>query len=263
MSAFKTIITLFSLAMGIVGSLGSSVHAADDNHRFMVTGTVRDNAGNPISGVEIRASSGRFTLLPAGLTITRDDGSYELSCRPGYYGRDSTTGKKVIIPQFLTITAHKRGFYETNLLRQGGLRMAVSRTQLEGISWAKPDKTVFHDIPYTLDFEMAPAARIVGLLSKENGSPMPEHRMCLSGKELPPSTSVFISTETDKHGRFIMNEVPLKPFWFDCNDVKSNTFAYTKPGTYTFELVFNNDSPGTLQSTFESYTPETTIGDAR
>src|SRR5262245_27552144 len=77
-------------------------------------GRVTDTAGRPMAGVQVRAACGWGTLLGGGVTTSDADGRYDLHISPGVFSRDPNRIQAAIIG------AHKAGFFESNLNRQGG-----------------------------------------------------------------------------------------------------------------------------------------------
>ena len=175
--------------------------------KFRVQGRVTDLSGNPLTDVELKVYTGVGTLAQTGRGITDASGRYDFTFTPGF-------SSATIVPQAATITAHKAGYFELNLNRQGNRLMAGVMPTKDNKSFAGvflPGKTE------RIDFVMALAGQIEGLLVDHAGRPVPNRRLSLTGINLPPSSSVFQSTETDKNGRFHFSDVPGSPYkwWFE------------------------------------------------
>ncbi len=238
---------------------------------FSVFGTVTDEHGNPVPGVDLWANCGMGTLLQTGSTESREDGTYTLRFRPGMHVRNDETGKWGVGHQAASIFAAKEGYYERNLCRQGGLTMAGERPGADNAWGTNSDQVVLPDQPYRLDFVMVPAARIEGRLVDPEGQPLPERRVMLTGRELPPSSSVIKSCDTDAEGRFTTGALPCKSFWFevrkDRDDIKSVPFHLTVPGDYEVTLTYDAGQRPTLTYVFDAVppaaTPEDMVAQAR
>ena len=185
---------------------------ADENQasQFRVQGRITDIAGNPMAGVEVRASTGYGTLSIGGHGTTDDNGRYAFQFLPGFAGNPAAT----IGLQAAIITAHKVGYFELNLNRQGNWLMASVIPVEENRSYAGvflPGKTE------RIDFVMAPAGVIRGHLVDHEGHPLANRRLSLKGTSLPPSSSVLDSTETSNSGHFEFPDVPGSPYswWFE------------------------------------------------
>ena len=101
---------------------------------WLVTGSLLTTSGTPIAGVDIIAHTGIGSLLIGGRTTTRPDGTFELPFGPGFWPTD---GEGL---QAATISAHKDGWFETNLYRQGDLVAAFKLPKGE-IGWGKKPPT--------------------------------------------------------------------------------------------------------------------------
>ncbi len=188
-------------------SAGGDSAEDDQADKFRVQGRVTDLSGNPLTDVELKVYTGYGTLSQTGRGITDANGRYDFIFTPGF-------SSATIVPQAATITAHKAGYFELNLNRQGNRLMAGVMPTKDNKSFAGvflPGKTE------RIDFVMALAGQIEGLLVDHAGRPVPNRRLSLTGINLPPSSSVFQSTETDKNGRFHFSDVPGSPYkwWFE------------------------------------------------
>ncbi|MFO7902586.1 MAG: MSCRAMM family protein [Planctomycetota bacterium] len=143
---------------------------------WSVTGKVTNSEGQPLEGVEIRASCGVGTLLPTGSTTSDAEGRYTLRFGPGMRSLNEDTGAWGAGLQAATIFASKQGFTEQNLCRQGGLIMA-DEMPLEDNAWgAKPSEVVLPHKPHKLDFVMVPSASLELDLLDEDGKPIGDER---------------------------------------------------------------------------------------
>ena len=99
--------------------------------------------------------------------------------------------------------------------------------------------------PYRLDFVMLPAATIKGRIVDQTGRAVPGQKLYISGEELPPSSNVLSSATTDKQGRFAIDRVPLKPYWFELNlypirkTPRSSPVRFSKPSPHEVLLTYD------------------------
>lgn len=170
-------------------------------------GIVKDEAGKPMAGVEIRAFCGMGTLRRTGVAQTGEDGRYELNFGPVWRSDDG------ISMQAATIYASKPGFYEVDLCRAGDCVAALKMPDGfpdENNPWgAKREKLFVPGEAKELNFTLAPAKSLSGRLQDENG-PVAGRKISLSGPDLPPSTSVLATATTDEDGNFQLDEIPTK-----------------------------------------------------
>src|SRR5262249_35113845 len=137
--------------------------------------------------------------------VTDKDGRYVLRFGPGMaFVRNDRRSTGI---QAATISAHKPGYFEKNLGRQGNLAMAdepPAGADIEGYAGV-----VLPGQPKELDFVLVQAVKASGVLIDENGKPLSEYRMSLTGAELPPSSSALASGgKTDQNGRFEFHDIP-------------------------------------------------------
>jgi len=215
---------------------------------FCVYGKVTDANANPVSGTVIRASCGMGTLFQTGKTISDENGNYRLYFGPGYQMRDKDTDQWGVGFQAATIYAEKDGFYEKDLCQKGNLAMAGDAKREISVQQMKYYKgVVLPNEPYELNFVMATAASIQGKLIDEEGKPIANQKLWMSGKELYPSTNVLKSIETDQNGEFEAKNIPQKSFWFEIQnphnkreELKTDTFIIDVPAEYSVELQCDN-----------------------
>src|SRR5262245_18451031 len=181
-------------------------------------GRVTDTAGRPMAGVQVSASTGYATLLGGGSTTSDGDGRYELRFGPGFLSADR------IQLQAAIIGAHKPGYFEANLNRQGGCSAAYAipgegqKNQWSG----RKDRLFVPDRPLEVNLVMRPAARVAGKLVDEQGQPLVGYSVSLIGANLYPATSVMGSVRSDDQGRFTLEDIPTTfRFQFDVRKTDS------------------------------------------
>lgn len=181
---------------------------ADDEKEslFVAFGKVTDNAGQPLEGVEVRASCGMGTLFTTGSAKTDAQGQYRLAFRPGILVGNTKLG---VGTQVATITPHKKGWYEIHLGRGGDLLMSDSQEQPNPEDLSGYRGVVKAGEPYELNFTMAHAGSIDGRLVTEFGSPVKGVEIYLTGEILPPSSSALAKATTDDKGRFTFESIPV------------------------------------------------------
>jgi protocatechuate 3,4-dioxygenase beta subunit len=207
------------------------------NKPYTVSGAVNDAEGDPMAGVTVRVAAGTGTLLPVGLTTTTADGRYTMPFGPG-------AGVSGSVPQAAIVTAHKAGYFEQNLSRQGNLAIAASMPDAyRGAPLILPGQS------QAVDFVLRPAATIHGRLVDSTGVPMPAREVQLNGKQLPPAQSVLATANTGAGGRFEFNDVPLETWWFALRDgrasgPRSDTIDIAQPMLYEVELTYERPLAG-------------------
>jgi beta-lactamase regulating signal transducer with metallopeptidase domain/protocatechuate 3,4-dioxygenase beta subunit len=225
-------------------AVGPSEEEARRRWPWSVTGTVTDEKGQPLEGVEIRASCGMGSLLPTGSTRSDDQGRYTLRFGPGMRTRNESTGTWGAGLQAATIYASKPDHTEKNLCRQGGLMMADDLPPKDN-SWdAKPSEIVLPHKAHSLDFVMVPSAAIEGQLVDEQGEPIADKRVSVHGKQMLPSTSVLAQGKTDKQGRFRFEGIPANyAWWFDIQDQgRTQPVRFPVSGSYRVKMQSVNDT---------------------
>jgi hypothetical protein len=169
-------------------------------------GRVTDQDGRPFAGVEVSAHCGAGTLRRTGVATSGTDGRYELSFGPGVrFPKSSPTAA-----QAATLAAHKPGFFEEDLNRQGNCLAAEKMPDEKTINgWGRSKERVFlPDRPIELNFVMRPAGRVAGKLIDEQGKPLVGYSVALAGPELPPSSNVLCWAQVDNAGRFALEDIP-------------------------------------------------------
>ena len=184
---------------------------------WRASGRVTDPDGHPMAGVEVWASCGMGTLHRTGRATTGADGRYTMDFGPGWMSLKQGADHGLPL-QAATIAAHKPGFFEANLNRQGNCYAAGAMPdddQLE--SWdASKDRVIVPGKPKEIDFVMRPSGRVAGKLVDEQGKPLAGYSVSLTGPDLPPSSSVMRWMEADVNGRFVLDDVPTTyRFQFD------------------------------------------------
>ena len=226
---------------------------------FFVHGRVTDEQGNGLPGVTVAANCGAGTLRRTGETLTDDNGSYILRFGPGMRTRDETSGKWGVGVQAATIHPAKSGYFDANLNRQGDLLMA-DRVPASGenVGWkVDTNKLVLPGRPFPLNFVMLPAATIEGELHDEKGAVVPGWAVCLSGENLPPSSSVFTCVDSDEKGYFSVKDAPTTGRWWleayrhadrkrnlpASVEFRSERFTLAEPGKYQFKARLDEADP--------------------
>jgi hypothetical protein len=169
-------------------------------------GRVTDEEGRPMAGVEIGASCGMGTLRRTGSATSGEDGRYQLDFGPGIMFLGGGSGGI----QAATISAHKPGYSEVNLSRQGGCVAAGAEPDEKTLQrlGGRKDRLFLPGKPLELDFTMRPSGRVAGKLVDEQGKPLAGYSVALGGAELPPSSSVVSYVYADRDGRFVMDDIP-------------------------------------------------------
>lgn len=205
---------------------------------WVVTGTVTNDVGEPLSGVEVSASCGMGTLMPTGSVKTDPQGHYSLKFGPGVHTLDEASQTWKAGLQAATISARLAGHTERNLGRQGGLMMADALPSSDNSWGATEANTVLPGKPFPLDFVMVPAAVIEGEMVDERGAPLANTRVSLYGKEMRPSTSVLVGQTTDAQGRFRLEGIPTEYEWWFRVEGQGRTQPITlrQPTTYRIQL---------------------------
>jgi hypothetical protein len=178
--------------------------SADPARPWRAFGRVTDKDGKPLASVTVTAHCGYGTLRPTGSAASGGDGRYEMDFGPGIWTRGGNGH------QAATVAAHKAGFFEVNLNRQGGCTAAQIMPddgQLKGWSAAK-DRVFLPGKSIELNFVMRPAGRVSGKLVDEQGRPLARYAVSLNGADLPPSSSVVRTTYCDDQGRFTLDDIP-------------------------------------------------------
>jgi hypothetical protein len=216
--------------------------------RWRAFGRVTDQSSRPLADVEVSAHCGYGTLRRTGVATSGEDGRYELNFGPGLFSADGSTAT-----QASTITAHKPGYFEENLNRQGGCVAANMPPSEEVIkSWGiRRDRVFLPDRPMELNFVMRPAGRVAGTLIDEQRQPLVGYSVALAGADLPPSSSVMCWAQTDKQGQFVLEDVPTtfrfqfevrkadpKPPWDD--SWASAALRFEKPESGDLRAWFGN-----------------------
>jgi len=181
---------------------------ADPKTPWSVRGRVTDGDGKPLAGVLVTAHAGNGTLRQTGKGETDAEGKYGFDFGPGI-----AYAKNDVQLQAATITAHKAGFFEKNLSRQGGLLAALKLPEGE-VGWGKAKADVIlPGQPREIDFVMLPAAKVSGTLIGKDEKPLTGYSISLKGDELPPSSSVIASGKSDGEGRFVLSDIPTGFKW--------------------------------------------------
>lgn len=178
---------------------------------WSVYGRVTDAERKPVAGVKVRAATGYGSLRAGGSAVTDAAGKYEFRFGSSFVLLEQSEPYCVAA----SIFASKTGFAEQNLCRQGGC-VAVfnpdpnAPIDLEKIdTWGQPAERVFlPGVAKEINFVLAPAGRVAGRLIGADAKPLANYSVCLTGKELPPSSSVLAQVRTDAEGRFAIENIP-------------------------------------------------------
>ncbi|MBT7165690.1 MAG: hypothetical protein HN904_23125 [Victivallales bacterium] len=182
------------------------------------------------------ASSGYGTLRPAGETTTDEDGNYRLSFAGGLMP---------FLPQDAIVSPRKDGYYEKGGHRRGILQIAAKAPVDAPRKGSAPRRTVLLHQPVRLDFVMLPAATVtVRVKDRPGWWSVKNRKVIVRGRELPPGASVVGTFTTDREGMFVVEDVPLKSYWFTAaagraRSLRSNELKFTNPGRYEVEIVFD------------------------
>ena len=210
---------------------------------FSIYGRVVDVKGEGMEGVEIWASCGMGTLLTTGKTVSDEDGNYRLSFGPGMWRLDKD--KKSINLQCATIHAGRVGYFEQSLCRHGNLGIAGDKQQASSKIWGEGAfaKILLPNEPYKVDFVMVEGAVIEGVVKDAEGNTLKDFRLYLKGDEQYPSTSVLANITTDENGKFVVDSIPNKAYYFEHDDRKSSEIQYESGVKYSIELVVPEGGP--------------------
>jgi hypothetical protein len=217
--------------------------------RWCVTGRVSNEAGTPLADVEVTAHCGEGTLRCTGRAVSDEEGQFVLWFGPGMFFLNDETGL-----QAATIAPHKIGWIERNLHRQGDLRMAKRPPdESELRHWGPAEAVVYPDQPRRVDFVMIPAATIKGRLLDSARRPILNHYVSLDAEELPPSSSVLATMQTDGTGRFRFTEVPAGPVWLSIrspdnvmHEMRTQTLSCSASDVTEVELICEPGPPSHL-----------------
>jgi hypothetical protein len=149
------------------------------------------------------------TLRQTGKAESDAEGNYAFDFGPGIAFAKNDTQL-----QAATITAHKAGFSEKNLSRQGNLRAALKLpAEKAGAEKEDTKNIILPGQPRQIDFVMVPAAKVTGRLIDKDAAPLAGYSIGLRGDEMPPSSSVVATTKTDEQGRFALTDIPTGFKW--------------------------------------------------
>jgi hypothetical protein len=215
----------------------------DPNKPFTIFGRVIDESGRPIENARIIVNSGAGTLLGHSEGTTDRDGNFYVPFGCGIWfqpdGEHGTVGF-----QYAVVFVSKKGMAETNLCRQGSLAMSDYKVLPD--DYAKQVVAVLKPgDSRRVDFEMAPAASVQGVLVDENSQPLAERSVCLTGPTLPPACSVLAQVHTDSRGQFRFDSLNTDRQWqFETSipgdihaDPKTELCTMDRPQVYHVRLT--------------------------
>jgi beta-lactamase regulating signal transducer with metallopeptidase domain len=208
---------------------------------FEIHGVATDDSGRPMAGVDIGADCDRRLFVSPVRTATDGNGRYviRLELRQDVSGDIHRADARA---RAVTVTAGKFGFYEANLCRHGDLVAATGPFTPDDPSHIGTHAGVIlpHE-SYELNFILREAARIEGVLVDAVGLPLVGQTFWLSGREAYPGSPILAGVRTDSSGKFAVENVPLKSFWFTYDRqslVKSDSVDFTAPGTWRLRLQY-------------------------
>lgn len=237
------------LAIAFTTFLGARPLSAANAERqnpstFLVYGSVHDTEGHPMADVDVLVSSGNGTLHRTGAGKTMADGTFSVKFAPGMptlsTGPDIEKNRRQTgagSGQAAIVRARKEGYYEVDLCRQGDLRMADYLPERGKDSILTVENTVLPDQPFHVSFVMASAAQVSGRLVDGEGKALANRKVTLKGDTLPPAQSVLDSTKTDADGQFSFSDVPLRPYWFEIEEIQSEPVEFNTPGECQVMLI--------------------------
>jgi hypothetical protein len=169
-------------------------------------GRVTDHDGKPMTGVDVTAHCGVGSLRRSGVATSGADGRYVLAFGPAFVSLRASAP----ITQAAIIAAHKAGYFEANLNRQGDCMAAAAMPLDEELEeeGGRKDRLFLPGRALELNFVMLPAGRIAGRLEDEHGKPPAGYSVALRGHDLPPAASVLAQARADEQGRFALEDVP-------------------------------------------------------
>jgi protocatechuate 3,4-dioxygenase beta subunit len=212
---------------------------------LVVTGTVTDGAGRPMPGVEIVGRCAYISMASECKAVSGADGRYTVRFGPTM----GVPGRRIPFFQSAFVNARRPGFYERDL---GHSSQFHALSKLSDCPDLRPDparKVLLANTPYTLNFIMLPAAVVKGRLVDAEGLPLAGWRVGVAGEHGPPPYKVVASAETDRDGRFRLDNVPPGPWWFtdyqgSGNEIKSESVTFERPEQYAVELVVRDGPEG-------------------
>jgi protocatechuate 3,4-dioxygenase beta subunit len=212
---------------------------------LVVTGTVTDGAGRPMPGVEIVGTCVYISMASDGRAVSGADGRYTVRFGPTM----GVPGRETSFFQSAFVNAHRPGFYERDL---GHSSQFHALSKLSDYPDRRPNptyKVLLANTPYTLNFVMLPAAVVKGRLVDAEGRPLIGWRANVAGEHGLPPYNVVASAETDRDGRFRLDNVPPGPWWFTAyqgsgKEIKSESVTFERPEQYMMELVVRDGPEG-------------------
>ncbi|MCP4452937.1 MAG: M48 family metalloprotease, partial [Planctomycetes bacterium] len=248
-----TVLALTGLLLPMAAARQGQPKATDAQAKeglYCVTGKIMDDTGSPMAGVEVRASFGTGTLMPAGQTTTDEEGKYRLEFGPGMQGSNEQTNTGSLGFRRAAIHASKLGYYEKTLCQDGNLAMAGSEADVPQDSRKNFAGVVLPNQPRTLNFVMTPSASVQGMVINLEGKPVANQQFWITGDTLYPSSTVLTRVSTDEQGLFSVQDVPLKVFRLARTEphdgVAGIPFYVSQPGPWYMKLRFDDDPERSL-----------------
>jgi 5-hydroxyisourate hydrolase-like protein (transthyretin family) len=194
---------------------------------WILTGTVRDDLGNPLEGVKVqfyRGDSIRYEGVQTVTTVADGKYSFKIIAHNTNRSEDEDGG-------FISLKAIKEGFFEQNLNRNNliflsDIKNPAGRTftykNSETSHWAPPLESA------TFDLMLRRNPSVEGILRADDGKPLVGYPMFMgSDMEFDAFDSDMQtdirSINTDKEGKFRIEKFPAEvKFWFVTADQREN-----------------------------------------
>lgn len=205
----------------------SQISAAEFDPKWVITGTVRDNGGRPISGVmvEIRHHD-RAGSKVGGLWLHRSQ-----TDKNGVYKLEFPTTLSHSIEDGLEVAPIFAGHFEKRFAQHGKLRLnpfsSVAKTPAEAVIGTE----------HTVDFQLLPAAELKAMLPEEMTSLVSDGTARLtwdSGESESESYSRVAAISKD--GEIRLTEIPV--------GVDATIELLSSPGIREFQFPVRFEQPG-------------------
>ncbi len=173
--------------------------------KFVVTGRVVSADGKtPLEGVTVRAHSGIATGFQTGETKSDANGRFRLIFTSGVRFAGGTVGGWAIV------SVRKTGWYGWSY--GWPCQYTLSDRPLDPRDVPARTTNLVPGKTSSLEFRMQPAAALTARLVDGAGKPLPNLSVWLTGKDLPPGSSVVASGKTDAAGVFTAVDVPRSTY---------------------------------------------------
>jgi len=213
---------------------------------YVATGTVTDDQGKPVEGVDIYLYVGRGGTVEGwrGAT-TNAQGKYTMR-----YSGKGTGGVSRSNPPLLqegSFSVFKDGYVERNLNRHTGI--IVARQMPQEQEWddypylpKDPSRVVLPNRPHRVDFVLLPEVVIEGQLVDSQGAPLSRKKLRMTGNSFGPKSEGVDVGRTDDQGRFRLERIPPGNSWWFAHrydwrkEARSRPIAFERPGKYRAKL---------------------------